>query len=183
MTAPARGVLCCRIDLLTAFGAQAPVAAPEPGNIDGALEQIGSGELGALSDLCLPGSADLLANTPVHILRVSIDPPDGVFKVRPAEDVFDIAGPLGSIERCSHQSFMVEMRSGDLASKCFRGIVWSRIGDAQQVSPRGEHLQIAIACVVVRVSNWATELVKDISFSGGTGSVSGQKDFQRRPST
>src|SRR6266700_940294 len=122
MTAPARGVLCCRIDLLTAFGAQAPVAAPEPGNIDGALEQIGSGELGALSDLCLPGSADLLANTPVHILRVSID-------------------------RCSHQSFMVEMRSGDLASKCFRGIVWSRIGDAQQVAQRG-----AFALVVVDVA-------------------------------
>src|SRR5260221_13321402 len=147
MTAPARGVLCCRIDLLPAFGAQAPVAAPEPGNIDGAIEQIGSGELGALGDLCLPGSADLLVNTPVHVLRVSIDPPDGVCKVRPAEDVFDIAGPLGSIERCSHQAFMVEMRSGDLANKYFRGIVWSRIGEAQQVAQRG-----ALALVVVDIA-------------------------------
>src|SRR5260221_4065399 len=132
--------------MLPAFSAQATIAAPEPGGIAGALEQISSGERGGVNDLGLPGSTDLLVNTPVHVLGMSIDPPDSVFKVRPGKDVFNIAGPLRGVKSGSNQASVVQMGGSDLASKCFGGITWSGMGDPEQMAQGG-----ALACVVVGI--------------------------------
>src|SRR5260370_26173316 len=128
-----------------AFSAQATIAAPEPGDIDGALEQISSGERGAVNDLGLPGSTDLLVNTPVHVLGMSIDPPDSVFKVRPGKDVFNIAGPLRGVKSGSNQASMVQMGGSDLAGKCFGGITWSGMGDPEQGAQGGALASVSLA--------------------------------------